>query len=166
MYCKDRDVNLTSLYKICLTVNITSTCQWVTAGVCTVQWNELLYGETLCKIGFLFCREKFCRTPAIMWNIGVRLLIVIKKKEIMCWVRKVVNHCGSRYLHKGSSEPMVHCGFVLCSSMDIESHVLNVLCLNNAQLKYLDGQIFAYASLGLIKIGWSVESWLSSFYDT
>ena len=32
-----------------------------------------------------------------------------EKKEIMSWVRKVVNHCGSWYLHKGSSEPVVHC---------------------------------------------------------
>ena len=43
--------------------------------------------------------------------------------------------------------------FVLCYSMDVESHVLNVPCLNNAQLKYLDGKIFAYAGLGVIKIG-------------
>ena len=55
--------------------------------------------------------------------------------------------------HKGSSEPVVHCGFVLCSSMDVERHVLNVPCLNNTQLKYLDGKIFAYAGLDLIKIG-------------
>ena len=43
--------------------------------------------------------------------------------------------------------------FVLCYSMDIERHVLNVPCLNNTQLKFLDGKIFAYAGLGLTKIG-------------
>ena len=32
------------------------------------------------------------------------------KKEKMCWVRKVFNHCRSRYfIHKRSSEPVVQC---------------------------------------------------------
>ena len=83
------------------------------------------------------------------------LIINSDKKKIMSWVRKFVNHCRSWYLHKGSSEPVVHCGFVLCSSMDIERHVLNVWI--TPSWSFLMAKFSPMPALAW-QIGWSVEA--------